>query len=74
LGEVDPEEELKVNERLVVRVDKLGPPPCKVVQQAKEVRVEVSVGSCDTRREGEANDCIVVPVTVPLFSHSRFEG
>ena len=72
--EVDPEEKLKVNERLVMGVNKLGQPPGKDVQQLKEVCVEVSVGSLNIWGKGEAYDCIVVPVMVPLVSHAEFKG
>ena len=74
LSEVDPEEELKVDERFVVCVYKLSPPSCKDVQQPKEVCVELSIRSRDALREGEAYDCIVVPVTVPLVMHAKFKG
>ena len=56
-------------------VNELGPALCKDVQEPEEVRVEVSVGGRDARREGETDDSIVVSMTAPLVSHTvKFQG
>ena len=49
LCEVDPEEKLKVDEWLVMRMDKPSPPACRNVQQLKKVVMEVSIGSRDAQ-------------------------